>query len=137
MSRQAAKNPARKNTAAKSVDDYIAGFPPQVRKVLRDVRAAVRAAAPDAVERISYGMPAFWQVKNLVYFAAHTGHLGFYPGAEAIVAFADRLSRYTTSRGTVQFPFDRPVPLALVKRIVVSRVKACSPRRTSRNPPRP
>jgi uncharacterized protein YdhG (YjbR/CyaY superfamily) len=127
---------ARSSSAtAKSVDQYISGFPPKVRKILQEVRAAVRAAAPGAVEKISYGMPAFWQGRILVYFAAHTAHLGFYPGAEAIVAFADRLEGYTTSRGTVQFPFDRPVPLALVKKIVAFRVRALPPARTSRGTP--
>ena len=123
------------STMTKSVDKYIAGFPPKVRKILQDVRAAVRAAAPDAVEKISYGMPTFWQGRILVHFAAHAGHLGFYPGPQAIVEFADRLAGYATSRGAIRFPFDRPVPLALVKKIVASRVRALPPARTPRGTP--
>lgn len=108
---------------AGTVDAYIKGFPPEVRQILEKVRGAIRSAAPGAVEKISYGMPSFWQKRILVYFAAHTKHLGFYPGVEAITAFQKQLSRYVTSRGTVRFPFDTPVPLGLIRRMVAFRVR--------------
>ncbi len=115
-----------------TVDQYIGGFPPAVRRVLTPLRAAIRAAAPDAVETVSYGMPAYWQNRMLVYFAAHTHHVGFYPGVEAVAAFTGSLSRYVTAKGTVQFPYAKPIPLALVKRIVAFRVRACAPASRSR-----
>jgi uncharacterized protein YdhG (YjbR/CyaY superfamily) len=116
---------------AGTVDAYIRGFPPEVRQILEKVRSAVRSAAPGAVEKISYGMPAFWQNRILVYFAAHTKHLGFYPGVEAITAFQKELSRHVTSKGTVQFPYDAPIPLGLIRKMVAFRVRACASTRTS------
>jgi uncharacterized protein YdhG (YjbR/CyaY superfamily) len=112
---------------AKTVDQYIGGFPPAVRRILKPLRAAIREAAPEAVEKISYGMPAYWQNRMLVYFAGHTRHVGFYPGVEAVVAFKGQLSRFATSKGTVQFPYEKPIPLGLVRRIVAARVRACAP----------
>jgi uncharacterized protein YdhG (YjbR/CyaY superfamily) len=108
---------------AGTVDAYIKGFPPEVRQILGKLRAVIRSAAPGAVEKISYGMPAFWQNRILVYFAAHTKHIGFYPGAEAIAAFQEQLSRHVTSKGTVQFPFDEPIPLGLIRKMVAFRVR--------------
>lgn len=118
--------------APKTVDEYIGGFPPGVRAVLRPLRAAIRQAAPDAVEKVSYGMPAYWQNRILVYFAAHAKHVGLYPGVEAVVAFREKLARFPTSKGTVQFPYGTPIPLALVKRIVAFRLRACAPASRSR-----
>jgi uncharacterized protein YdhG (YjbR/CyaY superfamily) len=120
---------------AKTVDQYIGGFPPDVRRILKPLRAAIRAAAPDAVERISYGMPAYWRNRMLVYFAGHTRHVGFYPGVEAVVAFKEQLSRFVTSKGTVQFPYGKPIPLGLVRRIVAFRLRACAPASRSRGTP--
>lgn len=117
---------------AKTVDQYIAGFPPEVRRILKQLRAAIRAAAPDAVEKISYGMPGYWQNRILIYFAGHAKHVGLYPGVEAVVAFKDQLSRFVTSKGTVQFPYEKPIPLALVRRIVAFRLRACVPASTPR-----
>jgi uncharacterized protein YdhG (YjbR/CyaY superfamily) len=107
----------------KSIDAYIAGFPPDVRDQLARLREAVRDAAPEAMECISYGMPCFRLHRNLVYFAAYGRHIGFYPTSSGIRAFASELRAYETSRGTVRFPLDRPLPLDLVRRIVTFRVE--------------
>ena len=117
---------------ARNVEQYIDGFPPAVQRMLRGLRAAIRGAAPDALEKISYGMPAYWQKRILIYFAGHARHIGLYPGTEAVIAFQKDLARYVTSKGTIQFPYDRPIPLGLVRRIVGFRVRACAP--ASRSP---
>jgi uncharacterized protein YdhG (YjbR/CyaY superfamily) len=107
----------------KSVDDYIADFPSEVQKTLRVIRSAVRKAAPQAEETISYGMPAFKQNGALVYFAAYKNHIGFYPTSSGVREFKSHLSKYKTSKGTIQFPIDKPVPLGLITKIVKFRVK--------------
>jgi uncharacterized protein YdhG (YjbR/CyaY superfamily) len=111
-----------KDVAAKNFDEYVRGCPRDVQQRLRKMRATIRQAAPDAEETISYRMPAFRQKKILVWYAAHAGHIGFYPGASGIAAFAAELSAYKSAKGSVQFPFDEPLPLELVSRIVKSRV---------------
>ena len=105
-----------------TIDEYIREFPRDVQKKLSDLRATIRRAAPDAVEKISYRMPTFFQKKNLVHFAAFRNHIGFYPAASGIASFAGELSGYATSKGAVQFPIDEPLPLPLVTRIVKFRV---------------
>ena len=110
-------------TAAKTVDDYIAGYPREVQQLLRSMRQAIRKAAPKAEETISYKIPAFRLNGMLVWFAAFRNHIGFYPGAEAMKVFKNELSAYKSAKGSVQFPFDQPLPLALVGRIVKFRVK--------------
>jgi len=107
----------------KDIDDYVDRFPRHVQRLLTQMRRTVQAAAPQARETISYRMPAFRLDRMLVWFAAHTGHIGFYPGAGAIAAFQNELAAYTRAKGSVQFPFDEPLPLALVRRIVTFRVK--------------
>ena len=104
-----------------SIDEYIATFPDEVQKMLQELRAAVRAAAPDAVEKISYQMPAFAYHGNLVYFAAFKNHIGFYPAPRGIEAFAQELSLYDGSKGAIRFPIDKPLPLELIGRIVQFR----------------
>jgi uncharacterized protein YdhG (YjbR/CyaY superfamily) len=108
---------------AKDFDGYARRFPKDVQQRLRRMRETIAAAAPGATETISYGMPAFRLDGILVSFGAYTGHIGFYPGASGIAAFKDDVSRYTSAKGSVQFPFDEPLPLALVTRIVKYRVK--------------
>lgn len=110
------------NTAT-DVDAYIAGFPPDVQATLARVRATIRRAAPAATETIKYGIPTFVLHGNLVHFAAFTRHIGLYPGPSGIEHFAAELSTYTSSKGAVRFPFDRPLPLALIRRIVRFRVR--------------
>lgn len=112
----------KRDQAGVSVDAYIDQCAPRVRKILTELRATIRAAAPHASEKISYGMPTFYQHGNLVHFAAHAEHIGFYPAPSAIKAFAKDLRPYRSSKGAVQFPLDAPLPLKLIAKIVKFRV---------------
>jgi uncharacterized protein YdhG (YjbR/CyaY superfamily) len=105
-----------------SIDQYIATFPEETQKTLQELRATIKAAAPDAEENISYQMPAFALKGNLVYFAALKNHIGFYPTPSGITAFKDELAKYEGSKGAVKFPIDKPLPLKLIKKIVKYRV---------------
>jgi uncharacterized protein YdhG (YjbR/CyaY superfamily) len=105
------------------VDKYIAGFPKETRKRLEQIRATVRKAAPGAEEVISYQMPAFKYHGILVFFAAYKNHIGFYPTASGIETFKKELSNYKGAKGSVQFPLNQPLPLTLIAKIVVFRVK--------------
>jgi uncharacterized protein YdhG (YjbR/CyaY superfamily) len=104
-------------------DTYIAGYPKETQKNLKLLRATIKKAAPQAEEIISYGMPAYKWNGMLVYFAAYEKHIGFYPGSSGIAAFKNELASYKTSKGTVQFPVEEPVPLPLIARIVKFRLK--------------
>jgi uncharacterized protein YdhG (YjbR/CyaY superfamily) len=108
-----------------SVDAYIAAFPSGTRKMLQDLRAAIRKNAPEAVEVISYNMPAFKVYgRILAYFAAHTSHIGFYPGNAAIMEnMKEELAGYETSKGTIRFPAGKPIPATLVGKIIRRRVE--------------
>jgi len=101
----------------KTVDSYIEEQPSEIRTVLNQVRDTLRKALPDAEERISWGMPTYRGKYNIIHFAAHKKHLGVYPGDKAIEHFADRLTGYRTSKGAIQFPYDKPVPLELIAEI--------------------
>ncbi len=105
-----------------TIDDYIAGHPPELRARLLAMRATIREHAPGAEERISYGVPTFYLDGNLVHFAAFNRHVGFYPGPTGIAAFEVALAGYKSAKGSVQFPHDEPLPLALVADIVRFRV---------------
>lgn len=105
-----------------NVDEYISGYPKQVQKILEELRMAIKQAAPQATEIISYGMPAFKLNGMFVWFGAHTNHTGFYPKGSGIEAFKNELSVYKTSKGAVQFPFDKPLPLKLITKIVKFRM---------------
>jgi uncharacterized protein YdhG (YjbR/CyaY superfamily) len=107
-----------------NVDEYIAQFPPDVQKKLQRLRAAIKEAAPDAKEKISYRMPAYSQDGDLAFFAAFKSHIGFYPLPEALGDFSERLAPYAQGKGSVQFPLDEEPPLALVKDIVRYRLAA-------------
>lgn len=109
-------------TGFTSIDEYIASFPPNVQEKLEQMRTTIRAAAPDAVEKISYQMPTFALKGNLVHFAAYENHIGFYPTPSGIEQFKDELAVYKSAKGSVQFPLDQPLPLDLVRRIVEFRV---------------
>jgi uncharacterized protein YdhG (YjbR/CyaY superfamily) len=111
-----------KPTGFKTIDEYIAAFPSDIQTLLAQLRAAIHEAAPQAEETISYQMPAFKQNGVLVYFAAFKNHIGFFPTAKGMEAFKDKLSDYKTSKGTIQFPLDQPLPLDLVKEIVKVRL---------------
>ena len=106
-----------------SVDAYIAGFPPDVRAILRKMRATIRKAAPDAAERISWGMPAYALDGMLAFFAAFEKHVSIFPGPSGIEKFRKELAAYGTSKGTVRFPLGKPVPYGFITRIVKFRVK--------------
>jgi uncharacterized protein YdhG (YjbR/CyaY superfamily) len=110
-------------TAPKDIDEYIARFPPEIQRLLTNIRVTVRAAAPEAQETISYQMPAFALNGILVYFAAFKNHIGFFPTGAGVEAFKDELAAYATSKGTVRFPLDKPIPFDLISRIVTLRVK--------------
>jgi uncharacterized protein YdhG (YjbR/CyaY superfamily) len=105
-----------------TIDEYIALFPAQVQAKLNDLRAAIKAAAPEASEKISYAMPTFFLKGNLVHFGAHANHIGFYPTPSGMEQFKQELSVYKTAKGSAQFPLDQPLPLDLVTRIVKFRV---------------
>lgn len=108
----------------KTIDEYIETFPKEIQTMLGKMRQTIRKAAPGAVEAISYQMPTFkLNGKNLVHFAAHPKHIGFYPAPSGIEAFQKELFRYKSSKGAVQFPLDEPIPSDLVRRIVLFRVK--------------
>lgn len=111
------------NRQYKTIDEYIQTFPPEIQGILENIRQTIHRAAPEAVEVISYQMPAFKQDRILAYFAAHKNHIGFYPGASGIEAFKTELSGYKSSKGAVQFPLDKPVPLDLIEKIVKFRVE--------------
>ena len=110
-------------SAAKSIDEYIAEFPPETRKVLAEVRALIKASAPGATEKISYGVPTFDLNGNLVHFAGYKNHIGFYPGASGIAAFKEEIKIYKNAKGSVQFPLDQPMPMDLIRRMVEFRVQ--------------
>jgi uncharacterized protein YdhG (YjbR/CyaY superfamily) len=105
-----------------SVDEYIAAMPAEARGKLQSLRKTIRKAAPGAEEVISYNMPAFNWNGMLVWYGAHTEHIGLYPKASAIAAFKDDLVDYKTSKGAIQFPIHKPIPATLVKRIVKFRI---------------
>ncbi len=107
----------------KTVDEYIATFPGDVQVILEEMRQAVKEAAPDAEEVISYQMPAFEQGGILVYFAAFKNHIGFFPTASGVEAFKERLVDFKVSKGTVQFPLNRSIPKELIKEMIRFRVK--------------
>lgn len=114
----------RKGKPPATIDDYVSGFPRTVQVLLRKVRLTIEKAAPDAQAAISYGIPTFVRNgKKLVWFGAFTSHIGFYPGVAAIAAFRKELSGYKTAKGSVQFPFDEPLPLDLIARIVKFRTR--------------
>ena len=106
-----------------TIDTYIAQFPPVIQALLQEMRAVIHEAAPEATEAISYQMPTFKLHGNLVHFAAFKNHIGFYPAPSGIEAFKDDLAAYPGSKGAIRFPLDKPLPLDLVRRIVLYRVQ--------------
>lgn len=109
--------------APKTIDDYLAGVPEPARSTLNKVRAAIRSAAPaEATETISYRIPAFKYKEVLVWFAAFSDHCSLFPTASVIESFKDELKGYTLSKGTIQFPPHKPLPAALIQRMVKERL---------------
>lgn len=106
-----------------SIDEYIAAQLEELQPLLQSIRETIRAAAPDAIEKISWQMPTFWQGENLIHFAAFKKHIGLYPGGEATTHFAERLAGYKTSKGAIQLPLGKPIDYELIADIVRWRVK--------------
>ena len=117
------RSAAAKSSSPKNVDEYLADVPEPARGTLKKVRAVIRSAVPaEATECISYGMPAFKDKGVLVWFAAFSDHCSLFPTASVIDAFKKELKGFSTSKGTIQFPTDKPLPVALVKKLVKARV---------------
>lgn len=110
------------NNSFKNVDEYIGSFPKEIRAILEEIRAAIRKAAPDAEETISYKMPAYKLNGAVAYFAAYKNHIGFYATPTGHKEFAAELSKYKQGKGSVQFPISEPMPLDLIARMVKFRV---------------
>lgn len=112
-----------KKAKPKTVDDYFAALPASSRKTMKQMRAAIRSAVPrSATEVISYGIPAFKDKKVLVWYAAFSDHYSLFPTKAILTEFKDKLKSYSTSKGTVHFPADEPLPIALIKKMVKARV---------------
>jgi uncharacterized protein YdhG (YjbR/CyaY superfamily) len=108
----------------KTISEYISSFPKDIQEKLKEMHTTIKSVVPDAEEAISYGMPTFkLNGKNLVHFAAFKNHIGFYPTPNGIVEFQKNLAPYATSKGAAQFPFDKKIPVTLVKKITKFRVK--------------
>ena len=116
-----------------TIDAYIAGFPVDVQDILQRIRRIVKDAAPDAEEAIKYQIPTFVMGGNLVHFGAFEKHIGFYPTPSGIEQFKQALAGYKSAKGSVQFPFDSPIPYDLIKRIVKFRVKENRGKMSSRS----
>jgi uncharacterized protein YdhG (YjbR/CyaY superfamily) len=105
------------------IDEYIANFPDDVQKILQKVRKIIRQTAPDAQEKINYGIPTLTLNGNLVHFAGFKNHIGFYPTPSGIEKFKKELSEYEGAKGSVKFPLNQPIPYDLIKKITEFRVK--------------
>jgi uncharacterized protein YdhG (YjbR/CyaY superfamily) len=114
---------SKRSSAPQSVDEYLARVPQPARSTLNKMRATIRSAVPaEATETISYGMPAFRHNGVLVWFAAFSNHCSLFPTASVIAEFKNDLKRYSTSKGTIHFPTDKPLPTTLIKKLVKARV---------------
>ncbi len=111
------------NQVPKTIDEYIATFPVEVQQHLKQIREVIKKTAPQAEEKIGYGMPTFTLNGNLIHFAAYKNHIGLYPAPQALEEFKEALSGYKGSKGAVQFPLDQPIPLPLIERITKYRVQ--------------
>jgi uncharacterized protein YdhG (YjbR/CyaY superfamily) len=111
------------DSTIQTIDEYIAGFPEDIREILEKVRETIRQAAPDATEKISYQMPTFYLNGNLVHFAAFKKHIGLYPAPSGVEAFQEELAPYVKAKGSIQFPLDKPIPYNLIGKIAAFRVK--------------
>jgi uncharacterized protein YdhG (YjbR/CyaY superfamily) len=112
-----------KKARPKSITEYIDAAPKEVQKKLREMHACIRKSAPGATESLKWGMPAFSYRRILVTFAAHKTHIGFYPTPSAVSAFLKDLSKFTTAKGSIQFPLEKPLPLPLIGKITAFRVQ--------------
>ncbi|HET9377189.1 MAG TPA: DUF1801 domain-containing protein [Chthoniobacterales bacterium] len=131
--RRAAKAKAASSTmpSPKTVDQYFAAIPGPARGALQQIREAIRSVVPpEAIETISYKIPAFKHKKVLVWYAAFANHCSLFPTASVIEAFKDDLKGFSTSKGTIHFPLDKPMPVELIKRMVRARVEQESKKRS-------
>jgi uncharacterized protein YdhG (YjbR/CyaY superfamily) len=120
-----------------SITKYINAAPKETRKKLREIRACIRKSSPGAKESLKYGMPAFSHRRILVAFAACKNHIGFYPTPSAVTAFAKDLSKFATAKGSIQFPLEKPLPLALIRKITSFRVRESTEQDKKWRTPRP
>ncbi len=109
--------------AAKTIDEYIAAFSPEIQEILQRIRGTVNEAAPEAEEKISYRIPTFTLHGNLVHFAAFKNHIGFYPPVRGDAKLMKEITIYAGEKGNLRFPLDKPIPYALISKIVRARVK--------------
>ena len=121
-------------STANSIDEYVAEFPPETQKVLEELRALIKAAAPDATEKISYAIPTFDLNGHLVHFAGYKNHIGFYPTGGGVEAFKEELKPYKSGKGSMQFPLGQPLPTDLIRRIVEFRVEENTGKASGRAP---
>lgn len=112
-----------KENAVSTIDEYMIQFPIEIQTILTELRAFITELVPEATQKISYQMPTFYLYGNLVHFAAHKNHIGFYPAPSAIEAFQEELSKYKWAKGSVQFPLKEPMPYELIKKMVLFRVE--------------
>lgn len=112
-----------KSKAPGTVDEYIAQQPKEVQGFLKELRSIIKKAAPEAEETISYQMPAYKQEGVLVFFGGWKNHCGFYPTSTPTAAFKDKLAKYTVSKGAIQLPYDKPIPVQLITAIVKFKIK--------------
>jgi uncharacterized protein YdhG (YjbR/CyaY superfamily) len=112
-----------KSETYKDIDEYINSQSAEIREILAEMRATIKKFAPEAEEKISYQIPTYYLHGNLVHFAACKNHVGFYPGPSGLKAFPEEVASYKCTKGAVQFPYDKPLPLKLIKNIVRFRVK--------------
>ena len=103
--------------APQTIEEYIAQQPENAQPYLRQINDTIKNALPDAVQKISWSMPTYWKKRNLIQFAAFKKHIGLYPGPDAVRAFANQLTEYKTSKGAIQFPYEKPLPLELIAEI--------------------
>lgn len=113
----------------KDIDEYIASFSGETKKKLEQIRKAVKEVAPQATEKISYGIPTFYLNGNLVHFGGFKDHISFFPTSYGVAEFKAELSGYETSKGTIKFPLDKPLPLDLIRKIT----RACAKRNLTKN----
>lgn len=109
--------PKNMDLSTETIDEFIAKYPADVQATLLKIRQTIHKACPEATEKISYGIPTFAFHGNLVHFAAYEAHIGFYPGAGPIAELATELKPYDTSKGTVRFPLDKPIPYELITKM--------------------
>ena len=100
-----------------TIEEYISAQPEEAQDYLRQINAAIKASIPEAREKISWSMPTYWRGRNLIQFAAFKRHIGLYPGPEVVAEFSGRLTEYKASKGAIQFPYSKPLPVELIREI--------------------